>query len=184
MHTNETLEQDFLVDEMGKLRDEAEGLRRALERKIQQKSQAETEGVVEMERMKTLLDSSYEKLSESLEDMEVAICDSVDRSKKEIGKLIEGSENRVEDIFTDFSSSLMNRMNGIKEDVSHSLDSLDEMKDVLERMDQKLEEKANKNAVNHLHRRMTTMFVINIAGLGGTLMTMALLCYLILVMAR
>lgn len=184
MLINETLDQDLLADEIGKLRDEAEVLRRALEKKIQQKDLLEETGETDIEKMKNLVDSSYKNLSESLEDMEVAICDSVDRSKKQIGEMVEGAKEITEENYLTLNNSLISNMDGMKKEFSDCMASVNEVKDQLENIEQRLEEKASKNAVTLLHRRMTTMFVLNIAAFGGTLMTLALLCYLIMVMAR
>ena len=184
MYTEDMLDQDFLVDEVGKLRNEAEGLRRALEKKIQQKEKREAAGTVDMEEFKKVMDSSFEKLSESLEDMEVAITDSVERSKKGIGEQVAGSEKNVAGKLSELDSSLASNLDGIKKNFSYVTMALSEIKDLLDFLDQRLEEKASQNAVADLHKRMTAMFVVNIAGLGGTLMTLALLCYLIMAMAR
>lgn len=184
MYTEDNLNQDFLVDEVGRLRDEAEGLRKALEKKIQQKEKQENADAIDTEAFKKVMDSSLEKLNESLEDMEAALTDSMDRNKNTLSELVSGNEKQVQEKLTEMDSSLTKGLGELKKNFSFVAASLGEVKELQDFLDQKIEDKAPKGAVNDLHRRLTAMFVVNIVSLGGSLMTLALLCYLIMALAR
>ena len=58
------------------------------------------------------------------------------------------------------------------------------MRKSVEKLEEKLEEKAERKSVSALHQRLTTMFAIEIANVVGTVLTLGLLCYLIMALAR
>lgn len=184
MFTEELLEQEFLVDEVEKLKNQTEGLRRALEKRILLQEKRETAGAADMEEFAKILDSRFEQLANQLEEMEVAISESQDRNKKKTEELIAGCEKRVGEKLSENVETLSNEIDGIKKNFSYVTMTLSEVKELLDLMEQKIEERATQNAVKSLHKRMTAMFVVNIIGLGGTIMLITLLCYLITAMAR
>lgn len=184
MFTEDMLEQEFLVDEVEKLKNEAEGLRHALEKRIKQHEEHDSAGMADVEELAKALEPHFEKLSEQLEEMEVAITEYQERSKNETREMVTGIEENLAGRLSEIDETLSGELEGIKKNFSFVTMELGEVKDNLSFIEQKLDEKASQNSLTSLHKRMTAMFMVNIVGLGGTIMTLALLCYLIMQMAR
>lgn len=184
MITEDMLKQDFLVDEVEKLKNEAEVLRHALEKRIQQQEKRESSGMADMEGFTKVLESQFEKLSEQLEEMEVAIAESQEKSKKDTAELVAETGKNVSAKLSEMDETLTAKMEEIQKNYNYIKMALSEERELIDFMEQKLDEKASQDSMKSLHRRITAVLMVSIVGLGGTIMTLALLCYLIMNMAR
>lgn len=128
---------------------------------------------VDMEEMQKAIHSSMEQLGEHLEDMETALSDSIERSKKGIGGMVIETNKSVEEKLTQLDTSFSGNLDDVKKNLSYTVMTVDEMKEFMQTMDEKLAEKADKSAINMLHRRITALFSVSIAALGGSIIPLS-----------
>lgn len=177
----------YLIAEINRIKGETNELRRLLEERsiqVDNLEKAMEHGNTETLAMIQKLSVSLDKLSEQLEEAEVAITDSIDQNQEGIGESVAAATKPFEEKLKKVTESLSLTVSDLKKDMVKQGNKVDEAKAAVEGLEELLEEKAEKKSVIAIHQRITTMFAVGIANLVGTVMVVAVLCYLILSLVR
>lgn len=180
----EYADDEYLLSEIARLKAEAEEIRQILnDRQIRMDELEKSSNKAILKVADTL-----NKLSEQIEDVEAAITETVENNQQVLQETIQDEVVRankpLEDRYKKLEEELQENLDSLKIEIAASSDKIGEVKTTVEGLDEVLEEKADKRAVIGLHQRFTTMFAVGVVDLVGTIMTLALLCYLIISVAR
>lgn len=184
------MEENNFSQELLDLRNEAQGLRLAIEARNKQK-ELETENRPvnrsELEEVAQNLENEIISISNQIESIDV-ILDQIS------GKMSDSSDDTVPIMIRGLAEELKNT----KKELLAAMDNLSVMKDFNAKVDSmektikkletdintKLDDKAEKKNFIPVHQRLTTMFIVSVAGMIGSVMTLGLLSYLIYSIAK
>ena len=179
---DKSMTDEDIVQKIEALKGEAASLRQLLDERARYKEENTGISKAQLNEAVNELQKSIGELSDQLDDGESSITDAIKKATSDITDKIEEKSGR------DSSEKILSKMNSSFTELKISMDSASEAsnsaKDKAEELEEKVESKAEKTQIAALHQRLTTMFAVNIAGMIGSIMILALLSYLIVSLAR
>lgn len=173
-------DDEYLLEEIARLKAEIEEIRQVLkERQIRMNELEKGSNAAILKVAATL-----NKLSEQIEEAEAGITDAVARNQENIRDEIIRANKPLEQRYQKLSEEIDEKLEALKLEVTASEDKMEDTRAAVDELGEVLEEKAEKKSLVALHQRFTTMFAVGVVNLIGTIMTLALLCYLIISLAR
>lgn len=181
-------DDEYLLDEIARLKAQTEELRQILYDRQSQMDEINKNNNAAILKLAESLNSIAAKIDKA----ENTITDTVENSQELIHESIHNSiedglalaNKPMEAAYKKIADELQENIDSFKFEMASSSDKIEEMKNTVDGLQKILEEKADKAPVVSLHQRFTTMFAVNVVGLVGTIMTLGLLCYLIISIAR
>lgn len=181
-------DDEYLLDEIARLKAQTEELRQILYDRQSRMDEINKNNNAAILKLAESLNSIAAKIDKA----ENTITDTVENSQELIHESIHNSiedglalaNKPMEAAYKRIAAELQENIDSFKFEMASSSDKIEEMKNRVDGLQKILEEKADKAPVVSLHQRFTTMFAVNVVGLVGTIMTLGLLCYLIISIAR
>lgn len=173
-------EDEYLLDEIARLKAETEEIRQILKERQIRLEKIESGNNTAILKISDTLN----QLSEQIEEAEIAITEAVVRNQSVIKEEVIAANKPLEEKYRKLGEELQGKLETVKLEVAASSDKIEETKTAVQELGEAMQEKAEKKSVAAIHQRLTTMGAIGIVNLVGTIMTLALLCYLIVSLAR
>ena len=170
----------YLLNEIARLKAEIADIRKVLKERETQMDQLEKSSNLSM--MKVV--DTLNKLSEQIEEAELAISASVLENKDALYDVMQKENKALHDELADVQTKVNASVNAMKKDVSNAVNKMEDIPQSIKNLEEILQEKADRKIVIAMHQRLTTMFSLGIVNLVGSIMILALLSYLIFSLAR
>lgn len=170
----------YLLNEITRLKAEIADIRKALQEREEQMNKLEKSSNLSMMKVADTLN----KLSEQIEEAELAISASVLENKDALYDVIQKENKELHEELADVQTRVDGSVNSMKMDVSNAVNKMENVPKSIENLEEILQEKADRKIVIAMHQRLTTMFSLGIVNLVGSIMILALLSYLIFSLAR
>lgn len=170
--TYDKQDNEYLLREIARLKAETEEIRRILkERQIRMDELEKNSNFAIMKVGETL-----NRISEQLEEVDASVSEALSETVETIREEVAAANKPLQE--------QCEKLGGLREKLTESREMLEETKADIAKINTALQEKAEKKSIIALHQRFTTLFAIGVVDLIGTIMTLALLCYLIISIAR
>lgn len=179
---NNNMSDAYLMEEIDRIKGETNRLRDMLEERNGQIDQIEEtieRCSVDSNALVARITREIDKLQERMEEMEDALTDSMETNNRSIAQGIQTASGPIEERCQRLREETLQGFENIRRTIQDSTEKVDETREAVAGIQEKLEDKAEKKAILALHNKLSTVFAIGVADFIGTIMTLIILCYLI-----
>lgn len=180
-------DDEAILEEIDRIKAETRSLRQLLaDRKVQLDKVEESLTKTQAENSAMILKvaESLAEISKKLDESQDTMQSVLSMNNEELAEEVKKANKPIVMQFEETKNSLTKAMEHSNESVQEAADKVESMKASIAEIEDKLSDKAEGKVVVALHQRFTTMFAVSVANVVGTILTLGLLCYLIMALAR